>query len=126
MTFIAHAYAGAVIAHTVCRLIGVDGGVIVPVCGAVLGSAPDTLDWIGAKLVLFPRWWLYNILHFYRPVVIVECILLFPGIHVLLDRLVHRGVESGGGIPDMEKYIIGEIMVWSVFTNILIGTWLIK
>jgi hypothetical protein len=69
--------------------------VIAPALGAILGSAPDTFDWIGAKLGLFPRWWLYNILHHTTPAIIFELLLIAPGIHVLFDFLVHAPV-----IPD--------------------------
>jgi hypothetical protein len=56
--------------------------------GALLGSLPDTLDWLLAVLGFVPRWEVYSWFHHSIPT--WAEIVVFPvGLHVWSDRLVH-------------------------------------
>lgn len=139
MTFPTHAYVGAVAYHALSRAIGLEAGWAAPTLGAVLGSAPDTVDWIGAKLGFWPRWWMYSILHKWKPAVIVEAILVAPGLHILFDLLSHYpAIPRPGTSADYEMplfKILGttvtrrdlqwaelEVMVVALATLVLIWT----
>lgn len=137
MTFVGHAYTGAVAALLLSRAIGVDAPVAAPVIGGLLGSAPDTVDWVGSKLKLWPCWWMYVIMHHQRVVVFIECLLIFPGLHLLFDKFLHYPVIPRAGMSadyDMELFTLfgksikrrdihwltGELMMASLTTNALI------
>jgi hypothetical protein len=110
MTFVTHGYAGAVAYIGICRLAGVDGGWVAPTAGGILGSAPDTLDWILARgrewpkwlgfiersrfnrIGLIDRWSLYVWWHHSTAALLISLILIAPGIHILVDRLIHSPV----------------------------------
>jgi len=65
------------------------------VYGCLEGSAPDVLDWVGAKLGMFPRWELYN--RFHKGDLRNSVIGGLPGIalHVkLIDPWMHKAGEA--------------------------------
>lgn len=106
MSALSHAYTGAVAYYLLSRAIGVDGGAAAPVLGAILGSAPDTFDWIGWKLGYWPRWWLYSIMHKFWLAVVVEVALIAPGLHLLFDLLIHPPVLPKPGQSDDYDYVL--------------------
>lgn len=145
MTFVSHGYAGAVAYVGICQLTGVDGGWVAPVAGAVLGSGPDTFDWVLAKLGIIERWKLYVWWHHSTAALVLSLILVAPAIHILIDRLIHSPViprpEEVAGWPEgrieVIRYVFfkweffihlkrrdvlwatGEVMLISLTTNIL-------
>jgi len=116
MTFVSHGYMGAASYAQLNRVLGLNCDVAAPTVGAILGSAPDTFDWIAWKLGLTKkRWALYAILHHNRIAVLIECLLVAPGLHVLFDRLIHSPVipHPFEGVKEFD------VEVWRIFGIVL-------
>jgi hypothetical protein len=122
MTFLSHGYAGAVAYVGICQLAGIDGTWIAPAAGAVLGSAPDTFDWVLSKLGITERWKLYVWWHHSTAALILSLILVAPAIHILIDRLIHSPViprpEEAARWPE-ERIIVLEYVFfrWAFYIN---------
>jgi hypothetical protein len=90
------------------------------VAGAVLGTAPDLWDWIAWKVFSVPRWTVYLWFHHECPVWLL--IVLFPmGIHISMDRIVHR-------IPGLNwwpAYWYLEILLWVTGISMIAFSYLI-
>lgn len=76
------------------------------VAGFIIGTIPDTLDWVLAKFNYIERWTLYNRFHKTWEGLIVSAILIAPLPHVLADRFVHPPVLPEKGTDAYMDQII--------------------
>lgn len=99
MTFLAHGFVGAASADLLRSWGGRSRSWIWVVSGWILGTLPDSLDWILAVLGIFPRWYLYGLFHhdwlgwataWISPI----------GLHMALDLIVHRGPSGTNWWPE--------------------------
>lgn len=90
MTFLSHAYMGAVAYRALGQLIGLDADVAAPVLGALLGAAPDVLDF--PARFWYPKWFVKDFLHGNRLALIIQAMLIAPGLHHLFDQLIHEPI----------------------------------
>lgn len=79
----------------------------------VIGTLPDTVDWVAAVLGLAPRWELYVILHHGPPWIL----LLLPPyvLHLVVDVPFHA---AGGNWWPVLWW--GEVLMWVVGVGLLI------
>jgi hypothetical protein len=119
VTFTAHAAVGGGLTALLTRILGGDPTVGL-VVGAVLGSAPDTVDWIAWKLGWCDRWSLYVLMH--HEVHKAILIVLFPmGLHVWLDSYIHK-VPGGNWWPkywwtEVLMWVVGGILIWRTYAR---------
>lgn len=106
MTIFTHGYAGATAYVVISSTLGVSLGPWPAIAGAILGSGPDVIDWIGWKLGLWPHKWLYMLLHYRKWIIWTQILLVAPGLHVLFDKLTHfPWVPEPGTSPDYDKLV---------------------
>jgi hypothetical protein len=141
VTYFGHAFMGAAAYATLNHQFGLGLDVAAPVVGAIFGSAPDTIDWVGYRFKWWPRWWLYGILHFWKPALIVEALLIAPGLHtIVFDPWIHppilpRGGDSADYDAEMFQlfgkpiarrdihYMTGEVALWAIAAILwMVGT----
>ena len=67
--FVCHGGIGAGLMSAAAERLGLPLWVknVASAYGFVVGSWPDTGDWLAAQLGLYPRWTLYNIYHHHAP-----------------------------------------------------------
>jgi hypothetical protein len=90
--FVTHGIVGAAV-RMACSCppdASVDLKVGLIAVGFVLGSLPDTADWVAAKVFKKERWELYTKMHKGLFSIGVGCILWDYGAHLLLDIPFHR------------------------------------
>ena len=89
-TFIAHGLIGAASVAVPARLLRAPAWLtrILAGLGFILGSAPDTFDWIAAAVFHAQRWVLYG--QFHDGIYTKLCAFVYPcGLHLLADTPFH-------------------------------------
>jgi|GEM_PF-2795491 hypothetical protein len=90
-TFVTHGLVGAASLAVPVRLLGGKPWLVrtAAALGFVLGSAPDTFDWVAATIFNADRWVLYS--QFHDGIYTTVCAIVYPcGLHLLADKPFHR------------------------------------
>jgi hypothetical protein len=92
---------------------------ILAVYGFVVGTLPDSADWIAAVLGILPRWELYVILHHSPP----TWLAVQPpfALHLWLDTFFHDPLKPGWDWWRELWWL--EVSTWIVSLGILFLTW---
>ena len=111
-TFAAHTALGAGVCAAPAHLLGAptEAVVALTVYGAVLGSLPDTFDWVMAKLGLAQRWFWYVKLHHDPP----WWLMIQPpfALHLWTDEWFHDPMKPGWDWWPERGWL--EILIWVV------------
>lgn len=133
---VGHVVMGAVAYTVLSQLVGVEPGVTAPLVGGFMGAAPDLVDKPGAALGLWPRGWMRAVLHHNRLALLIQLILVAPGLHVISDLLAHSpALPEPGDSADFDEvlfsvfgkniarrdlyWLMGEFLTISVSLNVL-------